>query len=294
MLRVQFIVVLPNLFVSRYSLWCAKAEVFVLNIRVIRWSLILNKKQVAMLSVKGAVLEAEYFLHLLLSNYQAVKHDANLVGERQREMSYAFNAFVRSGKSALEVICKVSEECKKDYFERLGLVSGFKYLMQLARNVISHGSGDLLSGSIEIELDGQVVVGLVCSPLNEGDMPWISPPDQDAISLAIDYFIKVLEEADKSYKLISLLPVDYWYGIREWELDGMKASAHFPVRMIEVVKAAQLTLPLGYVSDFEDVSWVGVMISEYRSRRETCYPAIFINDGKYRLAFLESSVDGSV
>jgi hypothetical protein len=248
----------------------------------------MNKTQVAMLGLKGAVLEAAFFLDLLLSNYQAIKLEKPLPHNKLGEISYIFNAFVRSGKSALEVLGKISNEGKKKFLIQLEGTNDFKYLMQLARNIISHGSGDLLSGSIEIEYKGQTINVLVCSPLNEGEPVWIKPPNQDGISLALDYLISILEEAEKSYVSISALPTDYWHGIRAWEIEGMKATVHVSPKMIEMAKQAQLTIPSEFVPDLVDTSWVGRMIYNYKNLRATIYPTILIDSGRYHLSLNRS------
>lgn len=245
----------------------------------------MDKNQVAILGIKNSVLESVFFLDLLLSNYQRIKLENPSEHNSRSETSYIYNAFVRSGKAALEVLGKISLEGKKQFFTRLEKTNNFKYLMQLARNVISHGSGDLISGSIDVEHNGQTIKILVCSPLNEGNAEWIRPPNQDGISLALDYLICILEEAEKSYASLSTLPANYWHGIRAWELEGMKATAHISPDMIETLKQAQLTLPLGLVPDLCETSWVGQMISKYKGLRVTTYPTIIIDNGMYHLSF---------
>lgn len=245
----------------------------------------MDKKQVALLSVKGAVHEAAFLLDMLLSQYEGFKHEKAASLNRLNEAAYMFNAFVRSAKSALEALGKVSDEGKKAFLERLEGQHGFTYLMQMARNVISHGAGDLLSGGIEAEHDGKKTLVLVCSPLNEGGPKWITPPNQDGISLALDYFLAVLDETEKCYAGLSALPDDYWHGIRNWELEGMKATVHVSPSMIETARQAQLMIPPGFVPDFVDTGWVGNMIEKYKSLRTSVYPTILIAWGMYHLSF---------
>lgn len=245
----------------------------------------MDKKQVALLSVKGAVHETAFFLDMLLSQYEKFKHEKAVSQDSIKEASYAFNAFVRSAKSVLEVLGKVSDQGKKAFLESLEGPHGFTYLMQMARNVISHGAGDLLSGGIEAEHDGKKILVLVCSPLNEGGAKWITPPNQDSVSLALDYFLALLDQTEKCYAGMDSLPDDYWYGIRNWELEGMKASVHVPPSMIETAKRAQLMIPPGFVPDLVDTSWVGNMIEKYANLRMSVYPTILIAWGRYHLSF---------
>ncbi|WP_153133394.1 hypothetical protein [Dechloromonas hortensis] len=254
----------------------------------------MDKRQVALLSVKGAVHEAAFFLDMLLSRYDDFKHETAGSQDSLTEASYMFNAFVRSAKSALEVLGKVSDEGKKAFLERLEGPHGFTYLMQAARNVISHGSGDLLSGNIEAEHDGKKTLVLVCSPLNEGGAKWIKPPNQDSISLALDYFLAVLDQTEKCYAGMGSLPDDYWLGIRNWELEGMKATVHVSPSMIESARRAQLMIPPGFVPDFVDTSWVGSMIEKYANLRMSVYPTILIARGMYHLSFPAYNANGQI
>lgn len=245
----------------------------------------MDNKQVALLSVKGAVHEAAFFLDMLLSQYEKYKHEKAVLQGNLNETSYIFNAFVRSAKSVLELLGKISNLGKKKFLERLEGPRGFTYLMKLARDAISHGAGDLLSGGIEVEHDGKKTLALACSPLNEGGGKWIKPPNQDGISLALDYFLAVLDQTEKCYAGMGSLPDDYWHGIRNWELELMKATVHVSPSVIEVARGAQLMIPPGYVPDFLDTSWVGSMIEKYSNLRTSVYPTILIAQGTYHLSF---------
>ena len=222
---------------------------------------------------------------MLLSRYEKLKHEKEVSQSCLKEASYIFNAFIRSAKSILEVLGKVSDEGKKAFLERLEGQDGFTYLMQLARNIISHGSGDLLSGGIEAEHDGKKLLVLVCSPLNEGGEKWVTPPHQDSISLALDYFLAILNKTEKCYAEMDSLPNDYWHGIRNWELEGMKATVHVSPSMIETARQAQLMTPPGFVPDFVDTSWTESMAKKYANLRISVYPTILIARGMYHLSF---------
>lgn len=245
----------------------------------------MDKKQVALLGLKGAIHEAAFLLDSLLSMYDGFKHERSPQLSRISEASYMLNAFVRSGKSALELLGKLSDEGKKTFLVRFASPQGFEYLMKTARDAITHGTGDLLSGGIEVEHNGATMMALVCSPLNEGGPAWHTPPYQDGISLAMDYFLAVLDETEKCYAGLSELPDDYWHGIRNWELEGMKATVHVSPSMIETARQAQLMIPPGFVPDFVDTSWVGNMIEKYKNLRSSVYPTILIAWGRYHLSF---------
>jgi len=246
----------------------------------------MDEKKIALIGLDGALREVIFFLDIFLARYASIKfiQDGPLPERNQKEISYFFNAFVRSAKSAVDLMSKLSDKKKPDFMRQFSEPEGFAYLMKLARDAITHGSYDLISGSVQMEIEGRLTWVMVCSPINEYGSTWHTPPSQDGVSLAIDYLTAILKEAERCYAKFDCLPASYWDGIREWEIDSMKATRHISDDWLNQAREQQKTMPHNHIPSLADTTWVSTAIRFCERVRRTTYPTIHleVGGGRYR------------
>lgn len=246
----------------------------------------MDTKQVGRLWLKGAVEEGAFLLDMLLSRYESFKSVKPRSLTEITEASYVFNAFVRSAKSALALMEKQSGRDGSEFFDRIGNSDDLRYLMQGARGAITHGYIDLLSGGIEVSHDGENILVFVCSRvLNKKETGWIEPPKQDAISLAIDYFLVVIDEARKcEIELQNSSPIT-WRDTQDWIVDSIRAAPHIPNDILDIsTKALEKLLPsLAITSPALD--WCEDLAEKYKKLRTSVYPTVLIGKDDYNVSF---------
>lgn len=246
----------------------------------------MDEKKIALIGLEGAIREVIFFLDMFLARYESIKfiQDGPLPARDLNEISYFYNAFVRSAKSAIDLMSKLSDAKKSDFMRQFSEPKGFDYLMKVARNAITHGSYNLLSGGVQMHIDGKLTWVMVCAPINENGPKWHSPPSQDGISLAIDYLTAILKEAERCYAQADCQPASYWDGIREWEIDSMKATRHISDDWLNQAREQQKTMPHNHIPSLADTTWVSTAIRFCERVRRTTYPTIHleVDGGRYR------------
>lgn len=248
----------------------------------------MDEKKIALIGLDGAIREVIFFVDIFLARYESIKFFKNesLPEDKLRDISYVFNAFVRSAKSALDLMSKLSDEKKPDFMRRLSRPEGFDYLMKVARDAITHGSYDLIAGGVQIDIENRPTWVLVCAPICEDGQTWHSPPSQDGVSLAIDYLIAILKEAEYCFTNAKNLPVDYWDNIREWELGAVKATVHIPMDFIAQIEEIHKLMPSGFVPCLENTNWITDAINNCQKLRRDTHPTIRLERGRGQYHFL--------
>ncbi|MDK9689620.1 hypothetical protein [Azospira sp.] len=245
----------------------------------------MDKRQIAILGLHDAAHEAAYFLDVLLDKFQQQRYRESLNYKGTNEISHMFSAFVRSGKSILELLAAARGERKKSYLEQFAASENFEFLMKTARDAITHGGVDLLAGAIQIDEERGKSWVFICSPIVDEKGDWIQPPFQDGISLSIDYFLAILADVHQCYEMTETFPDEYWHGIREWEIEGMQATVHISPAMVDSAKQAQLSIPAGYVPNLINRDWIEEARRNYQSLRSTLFPTVTVAWGKYLVEY---------